>query len=271
MSGGVPSSSSKDAPLEAASSAAQTACALTTSVGSAEPASAGHDSSAHLDPVKKGDDPTPCSPLVATLMDFGIAENAALRAVHFSGYKTVDAAMDWFAAHAEDADINDAFVIPSSSVPAHTALAAPAGLAAGGPIQLSPGAQFDWSQLFGAGVNSVPHKMVLCVRTDLGMGAGKIAAQCAHAAVGLYSSLRDRKPEALLPWEEQGQPKVVLKVKSYEDMLALEARAAAAGLPTEIIHDAGRTQVAAGSATVLGIGPGPIQTIDDITRHLKLL
>ena len=33
----------------------------------------------------------------------------------------------------------------------------------------------------------------------------------------------------------------------------------------------GRTQIAAGSRTVLGIGPGPVKVIDSVTSHLKLL
>ena len=31
-----------------------------------------------------------------------------------------------------------------------------------------------------------PYKMVLLVRTDLGMAKGKVAAQCAHAALACY-------------------------------------------------------------------------------------
>jgi hypothetical protein len=37
------------------------------------------------------------------------------------------------------------------------------------------------------------------------------------------------------------------------------AQACAAGINAHIVHDAGRTQVAAGSATVLAIGPGASQ------------
>ena len=37
-----------------------------------------------------------------------------------------------------------------------------------------------------------------------------------------------------------------------------------------IIHDAGRTQIASGTATVLGIGPGPSSVIDNVSGHLKL-
>lgn len=37
------------------------------------------------------------------------------------------------------------------------------------------------------------------------------------------------------------------------------------------IHDAGRTQVAAGSLTVLAVGPGPDSVINHITGALSLL
>ena len=40
---------------------------------------------------------------------------------------------------------------------------------------------------------------------------------------------------------------------------------------TYIVHDAGRTQIAAGSQTVLAIGPAPKSEIDQITGHLPLM
>ena len=36
------------------------------------------------------------------------------------------------------------------------------------------------------------------------------------------------------------------------------------------VRDAGRTQVEAGSLTVVGIGPGPSLVVDTITKGLKL-
>ena len=45
----------------------------------------------------------------------------------------------------------------------------------------------------------------------------------------------------------------------------------AKSLVTFIVEDAGRTQIAAGSRTVLGIGPAPVKVIDSIASHLKLL
>jgi PTH2 family peptidyl-tRNA hydrolase len=38
-----------------------------------------------------------------------------------------------------------------------------------------------------------------------------------------------------------------------------------------LVEDAGRTQIAAGSKTVLAIGPAPVAELDRITSHLKLL
>jgi len=51
----------------------------------------------------------------------------------------------------------------------------------------------------------------------------------------------------------------------------LQAKAMSMGLCAQVIHDAGRTQIASGSATVLGVGPGPKSVIDGVTGHLKLL
>jgi peptidyl-tRNA hydrolase len=51
----------------------------------------------------------------------------------------------------------------------------------------------------------------------------------------------------------------------------LQAQAMSLGLCARIIHDAGRTQIASGSATVLGIGPAPKSMVDQITGGLKLL
>lgn len=54
-------------------------------------------------------------------------------------------------------------------------------------------------------------KMVLIVRNELKMGKGKVAAQCAHAAVAAYKQAR-RQPNVLKSWENCGQTKITLKV-----------------------------------------------------------
>ncbi|CAA6658727.1 unnamed protein product [Spirodela intermedia] len=113
-------------------------------------------------------------------------------------------------------------------------------------------------------------KMVLVVRNDLKMGKGKIAAQCSHATLGLYKKLHHRAPKALRRWEMCGQVKVVLKSESEEDLLLLQARAKSLKLPTHITIDAGRTQIAPNSRTVMAI-LGPADMVNDVTGGLKLL
>ena len=68
-----------------------------------------------------------------------------------------------------------------------------------------------------------------------------------------------------------GQAKVALQCKNEEEMLTLQAQALSLGLCARIIYDAGRTQIASGSATVLGVGPGPKSVVDGVTGGLKLL
>ena len=74
------------------------------------------------------------------------------------------------------------------------------------------------------------HKMVLVVRQDLKMGKGKIGAQCGHATLGAYKSLLMKANKgsvgaarALRIWESLGQAKVVVQVKTEEDMEAVVA------------------------------------------------
>eukprot|EP00271_Cylindrocystis_brebissonii_P001221 TRINITY_DN11541_c0_g1_i1.p1 TRINITY_DN11541_c0_g1~~TRINITY_DN11541_c0_g1_i1.p1 ORF type:complete len:174 (-),score=25.28 TRINITY_DN11541_c0_g1_i1:314-835(-) len=113
-------------------------------------------------------------------------------------------------------------------------------------------------------------KMMLVVRNDLKMGKGKIGAQCGHATLGLYKKLRGRAPTALRLWENSAQVKVATKVESEEEMLELQKQAHAAGLPTHIIVDAGRTQIAPNSKTVMAI-LGPDERLQAVTGDLKLL
>ncbi|CAK9188458.1 unnamed protein product [Ilex paraguariensis] len=114
-------------------------------------------------------------------------------------------------------------------------------------------------------------KMVLVVRQDLKMGAGKIASQCAHAATGMYSELMQSQRYLLRQWELCGQAKIVVTCKNQQEMNKLKEAAESIGLPTFVVADAGRTQVSAGSKTVLAIGPGNKSAVDSVTRKLRLL
>ncbi|XP_044979443.1 uncharacterized protein LOC123446946 isoform X3 [Hordeum vulgare subsp. vulgare] len=114
-------------------------------------------------------------------------------------------------------------------------------------------------------------KMVLVVRQDLKMGAGKIASQCAHAATGLYADLLASNRVLLRQWEQFGQAKIVLTCKNQQEMNRIKETAEYRGIPTFIVADAGRTQVVAGSKTVLAVGPGRKADIDSVTGKLRLL
>ncbi|KOS19157.1 putative peptidyl-tRNA hydrolase 2 [Escovopsis weberi] len=120
-------------------------------------------------------------------------------------------------------------------------------------------------------LNNEECKLVLVVRTDLGMTKGKIAAQCSHATLACYKKLaRDSSP-VLARWERLGQAKIAVQVKSQDELLELRRKARELGITAEVIQDAGRTQIEAGSMTVLGVGPAPKSLVDQVTGHLKLL
>jgi peptidyl-tRNA hydrolase len=113
--------------------------------------------------------------------------------------------------------------------------------------------------------DGVELKLVCCVRSDLKMSPGKIAAQVGHAVLGAVNLSRRVNPEFVKAWEFRAQAKITLKVDDEATMDAIVAAARAAGLPAVVIEDAGRTEVEPGTRTVLSIGPAPRGDIDAIT------
>lgn len=91
--------------------------------------------------------------------------------------------------------------------------------------------------------------MILCVNKELKMGKGKIAAQCCHAAVGCYKRARKHCPSAVAAWESTGCAKVAVQCDSQAEMEEILVRAYNMGVPSYLVEDAGRTQIAAGSRT----------------------
>lgn len=111
-------------------------------------------------------------------------------------------------------------------------------------------------------------KQAIIIRTDLKMGKGKIASQCAHASV---EALRRANEEDADEWEKEGMKKVVLKVSSEQALIKIFNEAKKARLPATVIEDAGLTQIETGTPTAVGIGPAQDVEIDKITGKLKLL
>eukprot|EP00588_Corethron_pennatum_P001569 CAMPEP_0194284422 /NCGR_PEP_ID=MMETSP0169-20130528/27598_1 /TAXON_ID=218684 /ORGANISM="Corethron pennatum, Strain L29A3" /LENGTH=188 /DNA_ID=CAMNT_0039030241 /DNA_START=19 /DNA_END=585 /DNA_ORIENTATION=+ len=116
-----------------------------------------------------------------------------------------------------------------------------------------------------------PFKMIMVVNKSVKMGQGKVAAQCCHAAVACYKIAAKKCPAALRAWETQGCAKVAVKCPTEEEIYDIMTRARNADLPMYLVCDAGRTQVAAGSRTVLGLGPAPASAFEGVTSHLKLM
>ncbi|GAK63719.1 PTH2 family peptidyl-tRNA hydrolase [Moesziomyces antarcticus] len=130
----------------------------------------------------------------------------------------------------------------------------------------------DDDDLDDANVSSTEEcKMILAVRMDLKMEKGKIAAQCGHATLAVYKLARRITPAFVKQWETLGQAKVAVKCPDEPTMLELESKAKELGIAARSIIDAGRTQIAPNSRTVLGLGPAPVSLMNQLTGHLKLL
>ena len=113
--------------------------------------------------------------------------------------------------------------------------------------------------------------MFLCVNMELKMDKGKMCAQCGHATLGAYKTALKYCPTAVTWWQRTGQAKIAVKVEKESLIYEIQKKAKEAGLVTYLVLDAGRTQIAAGSRTVLAIGPAPTKSFEGITNNLKLL
>ena len=115
------------------------------------------------------------------------------------------------------------------------------------------------------------YKMVLVIRGELRLTAGKAAVQVAHAAVLLTQEAQKHAPEALRVWSAGGQKKIALVAPTLADLETLARAARGLGLPWVLVEDAGFTEVPAGTKTCLGIGPAASSKLDPITGSLPLL
>jgi len=115
------------------------------------------------------------------------------------------------------------------------------------------------------------YKMVIVARNDLKLTPGKLAAQVAHAAVNCALSTKKNNSKWFSKWQTEGAKKVVAKADSVDDFFVLKEKAEQLKISTSLIEDAGHTEIAPGTKTVLGIGPAPDNIIDQVTGNLKIL
>ncbi|WP_245308328.1 aminoacyl-tRNA hydrolase [Halalkalibacter urbisdiaboli] len=99
------------------------------------------------------------------------------------------------------------------------------------------------------------------VNEDLQMSAGKVAAQVAHAAT--QAVLFYHKNAGFHDWLQTGQTKIVLKAKQKELEALLEHDFVS-------IRDAGKTEIAAGSLTVVCLPPMKKEDAKSLTSTFRL-
>ncbi|MFX0068376.1 MAG: peptidyl-tRNA hydrolase Pth2 [Promethearchaeota archaeon] len=115
------------------------------------------------------------------------------------------------------------------------------------------------------------YKQVIVVRADLKMSIGKTSVQVAHASVTAAEDARKSQRKWWKIWISEGQRKIVVKVDSLEELLALEDKAKVLNIPHALITDKGLTEVPPGTTTALGIGPAPNDIVDRVTKKLTLI
>jgi len=112
------------------------------------------------------------------------------------------------------------------------------------------------------------YKQVILVRADLKLPKGKLAAQAAHASVDAVLKSDSKLVKA---WRDEGMAKIVVKVKDEKELIKYFQLAKDSDLTASLITDAGRTVIAPGTKTCVGIGPDEEEKINHITGELSLL
>ena len=113
--------------------------------------------------------------------------------------------------------------------------------------------------------------MVLVTRKDLKLSNGKLAAQCSHEAVECALKSKRVRPNELGAWLENRARKNLVSAPNFDALKPLFGECQAAGLVSYMVRDAGHTEIPPGTVTVVGIGPGPRDEIDDLTGSFSLV
>lgn len=131
-------------------------------------------------------------------------------------------------------------------------------------------------------------KQVIVIRKDLNMRKGKMCSQAAHASMkvllDMSTKISDEDGEtggrtivflpgsAMNDWVNGIFTKITVSVDSEEALLAVHEQAKAAGLPTALIQDVGKTEFGGvPTYTAVAVGPAWADEIDPITGKLPLL
>lgn len=113
-------------------------------------------------------------------------------------------------------------------------------------------------------------KQIIVMRKDLGMRAGKMVAQGAHASLG--ATLKHQDDPRVKEWLANSFTKICVRVDSEEELLAVYSPAGDHGLIRCLITDNGKTEFGGvPTMTCAAIGPDTDDALNPVTGHLKLL
>lgn len=114
----------------------------------------------------------------------------------------------------------------------------------------------------------------LVFRADVRLPKGKAAAQAGHAVQLVIRSVEhsenDQARRWLAEWESGSYTKIALRVADLTHMHDLATRLDAAGIIHVAVVDEGRTAIAPGTLTVLGLQPVPKSLVAPIIGALPL-
>lgn len=100
---------------------------------------------------------------------------------------------------------------------------------------------------------------VFVINGELDMGAGKISAQIGHCSIGIFSHIfwEGSAEEKVIYqiWNEFSYKRILYLSPTLNKMTEINKKLKADGIYTLSIRDAGRTQIKAGSNTVIGTIP----------------
>ena len=114
-------------------------------------------------------------------------------------------------------------------------------------------------------------KIWIAVRTDIAMSPGKLAVQSAHGAMGLFDAKRRGSDLAFEEYLSGAAPKIAVRVGSESELRRVGAEARAAAIDSYLVVDAGRTELAASTATVCVFGPAYRDELPPFLKRLQLL
>lgn len=125
-------------------------------------------------------------------------------------------------------------------------------------------------------------KQVIVVITGLNMRKGKIAAQVAHASLGVILAAMNKQDSscvlplkegtALTTWINNSFTKICVGVDTEQELLKLIETAKSTNIPHCLITDSGKTEFnGVPTITCAAFGPHWSEELDKLTGHLKLL